>query len=96
MPPLVIYPEGCTTNNEYLIQFRKGAFFGLHSVQPICMKYSAPFMNPAHDVMPMFAHFIFMMQAPFITLNIKQYPVFKPNDYFWKHHWDEKGGEEKW
>ena len=21
-------------------------------------------------------------------------PVFKPNEYFWKHHWD--GKEEKW
>jgi hypothetical protein len=21
-------------------------------------------------------------------------PVFSPNDYFWKHHWD--GKEEKW
>jgi hypothetical protein len=25
---------------------------------------------------------------------MKVYPVFKPNDYFWKHHWD--GKEPKW
>ena len=49
-------------------------------------------MNPAHDVMPMFAHFVFIMSSPFVIVNIKQYPVFKPNDYFWKHHWDEKNG----
>lgn len=29
-------------------------------------------------------------------MKLKVYPVFKPNDYFWKHHWDEKTGEEKW
>ena len=28
-PPLLMYPEGCTTNNTELITFRKGAFYGL-------------------------------------------------------------------
>ena len=27
---------------------------------------------------------------------MKIYPVFKPNDYFWEHHWDEKSGQTKW
>lgn len=22
--------------------------------------------------------------------------MFKPNDYFFEHHWDEKSGEKKW
>lgn len=30
--PLVIYPEGTATNNSSLIQFRRGAFYGLHSI----------------------------------------------------------------
>ena len=30
------------------------------------------------------------------TLNIKIYPVFKPNDYFFEHHWDKDSGEQKW
>lgn len=29
-------------------------------------------------------------------MHIKVYPVFKPNDYFFKHHWSEKSGEKKW
>ena len=28
------------------------------------------------------------------SLTITDMPVFKPNDYFWQHHWD--GKEEKW
>lgn len=24
------------------------------------------------------------------------YPVFKPNDYFWNHHWSKDCGLEKW
>lgn len=27
---------------------------------------------------------------------VKIYPVFKPNEYFWKNHWDESSGEQKW
>ena len=30
------------------------------------------------------------------TLHMKIYPVFKPNEYFWKNHWDEKSSESKW
>jgi hypothetical protein len=31
----------------------------------------------------------------FINLTVNVLPVFAPNDYFWKHHWQE-GKEEKW
>lgn len=34
------------------------------------------------------------MMSAFATLHLKVYPVFKPNDYFWQHHWD--GKEPKW
>ena len=27
---------------------------------------------------------------------MKVYPVFKPNEYFWKNHWSEDSGEQKW
>ena len=30
-----------------------------------------------------------------ITLKVTELPVFAPNEYFWKHHWQE-GKEEKW
>ena len=30
-----------------------------------------------------------------ISVKVDFLPVFKPNEYFWKHHWRE-GKEEKW
>jgi hypothetical protein len=61
------------------------------------MKYkTSSKLNASHDVMPMFAHFIFLTLAGWVTLDIKELPVFKPNDYFWKNHWDPNGKEEKW
>lgn len=29
---ILIYPEGATTNNRQVIQFKRGPFSGLHSV----------------------------------------------------------------
>jgi len=31
-PPLMIWPEGCSTNGEYVISFKKGAFTHLRPV----------------------------------------------------------------
>ena len=33
-PPVMIFPEGCTTNEKYLIKFKKGAFASLRPVKP--------------------------------------------------------------
>ena len=30
--PLIIYPEGGTTNGTHLLKFKSGAFFGLKSI----------------------------------------------------------------
>lgn len=32
----------------------------------------------------------------YFTVEIRLFPVFKPNEYFFKHHWSEKSGEERW
>ena len=36
-----------------------------------------------------------MIMNPYIWMHIKEYPVFKPNQYFWDNHW-QKGKEEQW
>jgi hypothetical protein len=38
MPPITIFPEGCTTNGESVIQFKKGAFASLRAVKPFSGK----------------------------------------------------------
>ena len=32
MPPLLIHPEGCTTNSTCLVNFKKGAFVNERNV----------------------------------------------------------------
>jgi len=37
--PILIFPEGATTNNKSVINFKRGPFNGLSSVQPLGLKY---------------------------------------------------------
>lgn len=46
--------------------------------------------------MGMFEHFFLCSTAPYITMTIKEYPVFKPNEYFWKNHYDPSSGKQRW
>lgn len=39
--PLLVYPEGATTNNKSIIEFKRGAFSSLSSIMPICLKYKS-------------------------------------------------------
>lgn len=55
VPPLIVYPEGCTSNGKYLLQFKKGTFVGENSIQPFSFKYSSPYINVSHDVMGNFS-----------------------------------------
>lgn len=43
--PLLIFPEGCTKQSNYLIKFRLGAFKPLTSIQPVILKYDFKHMD---------------------------------------------------
>jgi lysophosphatidylcholine acyltransferase/lyso-PAF acetyltransferase len=38
-PPILIFPEGTTTNQDYLLDFQRGAFLAGVPVQPVCLSY---------------------------------------------------------
>lgn len=31
-----------------------------------------------------------------MRVKVDYLPVFKPNEFFWEHHWKKDSGEEKW
>ncbi len=37
--PMMLFPEGTTTNNKYLMPFKRGAFVAGVPVQPLVLKY---------------------------------------------------------
>ena len=91
---MIVFPEGGTTNGTCLIKFAKGAFTGLHNIQPMGISYKAALTNVGNGVLPFISHFMIVTGNPYVFANMQVLPVFKPNEYFWKNHQQE--GEEKW
>lgn len=92
-PPLNLAPEGGTTNGTAVIKFKKGAFAALKSVKIYGFTYSSTIVPVESGVIPMESHAILLAGNPFATCTIREMPVFKPNEFFWKNHMQE--GEEK-
>lgn len=79
---MMMFPEGATTNNRQLIKFKRGAFFNMRSVQPMCLKYaSLNGISPQNDTLVQW-HYFYCFLSACTTLHVKIYPVFKPNQYF--------------
>eukprot|EP00356_Strombidium_inclinatum_P008205 CAMPEP_0170491306 /NCGR_PEP_ID=MMETSP0208-20121228/10760_1 /TAXON_ID=197538 /ORGANISM="Strombidium inclinatum, Strain S3" /LENGTH=326 /DNA_ID=CAMNT_0010766859 /DNA_START=84 /DNA_END=1064 /DNA_ORIENTATION=+ len=95
LPPLVIYAEGGTSNGDYILKFKKGAFFSLRSVQPVVLKYKDFYpVNVENCAMPIYFHIILLSTILTGSAELLEYPVFRPNEYFFKHH--QREGEQKW
>lgn len=60
-PPLLIFPEGTTTNGTSLITFRRGAFVPGVPVLPVLIRYPHRRFNPAWDTIPLGRHFLFVL-----------------------------------
>ncbi|CAD8051756.1 unnamed protein product [Paramecium sonneborni] len=87
-PPVIIFPEGTTTNGECLIPFKRGAFDPLLPVKICCLKYSKRRFHPVMDVigigyMTLFALNQFVNEVEIIEfedlfdptyLNLQNYP----------------------
>ncbi|XXQ36907.1 EF-hand domain-containing protein [Plasmodiophora brassicae] len=46
-PPLLIFPEGTTSNNTTLLRFKKGGFVASVPVQPVALKYPWEYFDPS-------------------------------------------------
>ena len=92
-PSLIIFPEGGTTNGTELIKFANGAFLSLESVQPFGVTYHSVLMDITNGCIPFESHYLSNICNPFAYAKAREFPVFKPNEYFWKHH--QREGEEK-
>jgi len=84
LTPVAIYPEGSTTNGDYLISFKNGAFISCLPVQPM-ITYNHSHVLTIDGHLSMFMN---LCKSPFNTLTFRLFPVFEPNEYFWKTHWE--------
>jgi lysophosphatidylcholine acyltransferase/lyso-PAF acetyltransferase len=76
-PKLLIFPEGATTNGSCLIQFKKGAFLSLRSVQPLFIEYwNTTKVSTSMDVLGFGSHLAILAGCGFMTIKVYYMPDF--------------------
>jgi lysophosphatidylcholine acyltransferase/lyso-PAF acetyltransferase len=89
--PLVIFPEGTTTNGTGVMEFKKGAFFAELPVMPVYVKLHrfGP-VNYADDITEAFQTVsLYMSSLTLSHLELHVMPIFRPNDYLFKAYLQE-------
>ena len=80
--PLLLFPEGTTTNGRFLLPFRTGAFLAGAPVQPLVLKFrTAPGgLNPSWETISAGRHLFYLMAQPLHALTVLELPVYVPSD----------------
>mmetsp|Transcript_14241 Transcript_14241/g.15920 ORF Transcript_14241/g.15920 Transcript_14241/m.15920 type:complete len:278 (+) Transcript_14241:275-1108(+) len=83
--PLIIFPEGTTSNGLKMMEFKRGAFEAMKPVKPISVKYRGHNFHPTYEVLPFPVHVILMLSQLYSSLELLYFPIFVPNDYMFKN-----------
>lgn len=78
--PLIIFPEGGTSNGSGIIKFKKGAFYGEKIVKPLVLVWDLDgLFYPSYDIMELFPLAIMTFSSFCIKVKIIELPDFCPN-----------------
>lgn len=79
-PIMLLFPEGTTTNGDYLLPFKTGAFLAKAPVQPVILRYPYKRFSPAWDSMSGARH-VFLLLCQFANyLEVVHLPVYHPSE----------------
>ncbi|KAJ3696361.1 hypothetical protein LUZ61_000066 [Rhynchospora tenuis] len=79
-PMMLLFPEGTTTNGEYLLPFKSGAFLAKAPVVPIILRYPYKRFSPAWDSMSGMRH-LFLLLCQFVNhIEVIKLPVYYPSE----------------
>ncbi|KAG8067778.1 hypothetical protein GUJ93_ZPchr0005g15094 [Zizania palustris] len=79
-PMMLLFPEGTTTNGDYLLPFKTGAFLAKAPVKPVILRYPYKRFSPAWDSMSGARH-VFLLLCQFVNnLEVVHLPVYYPSE----------------
>ncbi|KAG6401001.1 hypothetical protein SASPL_137846 [Salvia splendens] len=79
-PRMIIFPEGTTTNGDYLLPFKTGAFLAKAPVQPVILRYPYRRFSPAWDSISGARHVILLLSQFVNYIEVKRLPVYHPSE----------------
>ncbi|KAL1817839.1 lysophospholipid acyltransferase LPEAT1 isoform X2 [Daucus carota subsp. sativus] len=78
-PIIMLFPEGTTTNGDYLLPFKSGAFLPKAPVLPVILKYPHQRFSPAWDSISGVRHVILLLCQFVNHLEVIRLPVYCPS-----------------
>ncbi|VVB11551.1 unnamed protein product [Arabis nemorensis] len=78
-PTIMLFPEGTTTNGDYLLTFKTGAFLAGTPVLPVILKYPYERFSAAWDTISGARHIIFLLCQFVNHLEVIRLPVYYPS-----------------
>jgi lysophosphatidylcholine acyltransferase/lyso-PAF acetyltransferase len=77
-PTIMLFPEGTTTNGDYLLTFKTGAFLAGTPVLPVILKYPYERFSAAWDTVSGARHIVFLLCQFVNHLEVVRLPVDYP------------------
>lgn len=78
-PMMMLFPEGTTTNGDYLLPFKTGAFISKAPVLPVILRYPYQRFSPAWDTISGARHVIFLFCQFVNYIEVTWLPVYYPS-----------------
>lgn len=78
-PMMMLFPEGTTTNGDYILPFKTGAFLAKAPVLPVILKYPYERFSPAWDSISGVRHVILLLCQFVNKMTVTRLPVYYPS-----------------
>ncbi|XP_062099026.1 lysophospholipid acyltransferase LPEAT1 isoform X2 [Humulus lupulus] len=79
-PLMMLFPEGTTTNGDFLLPFKTGAFLAKAPVLPVILRYPYQRFSPAWDSISGVRHVILLLCQFVNYLEVTRLPIYYPNE----------------
>ncbi|MFS7911614.1 putative plasmalogen synthase [Helianthus anomalus] len=78
-PMMMLFPEGTTTNGDYILPFKTGAFLAKTPVLPVILKYPYERFSPAWESISGARHVILLLCQFVNYMTVTRLPVYYPS-----------------
>lgn len=78
--PMLLFPEGTTTNGRYLLPFRTGAFLAGCPLKPVIIQYNTRHVSPCWECISGHRLILFMLCNPIHEVTCYELPVYYPSE----------------
>ncbi|XP_072983319.1 lysophospholipid acyltransferase LPEAT1-like isoform X1 [Typha latifolia] len=79
-PMMMLFPEGTTTNGDYLLPFKTGAFLAKAPVLPLILRYPYKRFSPAWDSISGMRHVLLLLCQFMNHIEVVRLPVYYPSE----------------